>query len=361
MIRIDKSALLPALAHVAGCADARAATVSATACVRILAGDGRLVLTATDYDVSAEAVADCDGDLALLALAAKLLAVVRGLPDGATVTLSQPLSEHGSQLRIEAGRSRYHLATLDADQFPEVDWPETDGQPLDAASWQALLAGAHCISGDDSRPAITGALLVAEGGKLSAVATDGHRLGMASVAFGGALAPVIVHRRAVGELKRFAESGHVSVAVSGRNVVFSKGGQRLMCRAIEANFPDYRKVVPAKGDGSSVVVNRAALLAELARVSALGSKGEPILRLSLGPDASLCLDMATADVGNSHSEVEFEGVWTCDEIGVNPAFLRDALAAVQGDFATLQVKDSLTPVMVTGDNDGAQVCMPMRL
>ena len=359
MIRIDKSALLPALAHVAGCADARAATVSATACVRILAGDGRLVLTATDYDVSAEAVADCDGDLALLALAAKLLAVVRGLPDGATVTLSQPLSEHGSQLRIEAGRSRYHLATLDADQFPEVDWPETDGQPLDAASWQALLAGAHCISGDDSRPAITGALLVAEGGKLSAVATDGHRLGMASVAFGGALAPVIVHRRAVGELKRFAESGHVSVAVSGRNVVFSKGGQRLMCRAIEANFPDYRKVIPAKGDGVAVAVNRLALLAELARVSALGGKGEPILRLTAG-DGALCLDMRTVDVGDSHSEIEIDGNWPC-EIGVNPLFLRDALAAVQGDFATLQVKDSLTPVMVTGDNDGAQVCMPMRL
>ena len=148
-------------------------------------------------------------------------------------------------------------------------------------------------------------------------------------------------------------------AVSGRNVVFSKGGQRLMCRAIEANFPDYRKVIPAKGDGVAVAVNRLALLAELARVSALGGKGEPILRLTAG-DGALCLDMRTVDVGDSHSEIEIDGNWPC-EIGVNPLFLRDALAAVQGDFATLQVKDSLTPVMVTGDNDGAQVCMPMRL
>src|SRR3546814_9131671 len=74
--------------------------------------DGQLAMTGTDLEV--EMVARCsvdeaqDGDATVPAR--KLFEIVRALPDGSRVTLS--LS--GEKATLQAGRSRFSLATLPA-------------------------------------------------------------------------------------------------------------------------------------------------------------------------------------------------------------------------------------------------------
>src|SRR5690606_19690654 len=81
--------------------------------------DGQLSLTGTDLEVemvARTAVDDAqDGETTIPAR--KLLERGRALPDGSQVTVSQP----GDKLTVQAGRSRFSLASLPANDFPAID------------------------------------------------------------------------------------------------------------------------------------------------------------------------------------------------------------------------------------------------
>jgi DNA polymerase-3 subunit beta len=81
--------------------------------------EGQLSLTGTDLEVemvARTAVDDAqDGETTIPAR--KLFEIVRALPDGSKVTVSQT----GDKVTVQAGRSRFTLATLPANDFPSVD------------------------------------------------------------------------------------------------------------------------------------------------------------------------------------------------------------------------------------------------
>src|SRR5690606_40784340 len=80
---------------------------------------GQLSLTGTDLEVemiSRVTVDDAqDGETTIPAR--KLFDIVRALPDGSKVTVSQ----NGDKITVQAGRSRFTLSTLPANDFPSVD------------------------------------------------------------------------------------------------------------------------------------------------------------------------------------------------------------------------------------------------
>src|SRR5690606_11450417 len=85
--------------------------------------DGRLSLTGPDLEVemvARTAVEDAqDGEIAIPAR--NLFAIVRALPDRSKVTVSQS----GDKVTVQAGRSRFSLASLPANDFPAIDEVET--------------------------------------------------------------------------------------------------------------------------------------------------------------------------------------------------------------------------------------------
>ena len=56
-----------------------------------------------------------DGEITIPAR--KLFEIVRALPDGSRVTISQS----GDKITVQAGRSRFTLASLPANDFPALD------------------------------------------------------------------------------------------------------------------------------------------------------------------------------------------------------------------------------------------------
>ncbi|MGH8030334.1 MAG: DNA polymerase III subunit beta, partial [Arenimonas sp.] len=80
---------------------------------------GRLSMTGTDLEV--EMIARCavedaqDGETTIPAR--KLFEIVRALPDGARITLSLA----GDKVTVQAGRSRFTLATLPGNDFPAIE------------------------------------------------------------------------------------------------------------------------------------------------------------------------------------------------------------------------------------------------
>jgi DNA polymerase-3 subunit beta len=266
-------------------------------------------------------------------------------------------------LVVEAGRSRYQLATGDAAAFPALPDVTGGGVQLDPAALRQLLARvAPYVSQDDSRPAIAGALLEVSEGKLRAVATDGSRLCLDAMPFDGQLPATILHRRALGVLLPMLESAMLrdedgcAASVAGANLRFDVGPLTLICRRIEANFPDYTKVVPdATGRGLQVAAE--TLGREVRRVSVM-LRADGIMHV-VADGEHLLLDAADVHNGDAHAEVEVGS--ELPALGLNPKYLADACAI--GGTLTIEARDTLSPVRVTSDAapEWVAVLMPMRL
>lgn len=362
-MRIDRTTFLPMLVHAAECADNRQSE-TITGHLRLDATADSVTVHATDYEVGGRATAPCDGDgeWSLCVPAQRLLRLVSALPDGATVTL---LQEAGNRLKVETGRARYDLACLAASEYPEVADPVDGGVALDSDALHQLLArSAYCVSQDDGRPAITGVYLEAQDDTLRATATDGHRLATATMPAPGLAVDAIMHRRGLTVLRKMLDyAPTIWLVASGRNLVWRTRAASLTCRAIEANFPDYTKVIPDAADyGMRATFAAESMLAELARVAPMLPRGDAILRLSFS-ELGLLMD-GKGDQGEAHAELDAEcqAPPAAPVLGLNPAYLRDAVKALGGNV-TMLAKDAFSPVLLTSDEAaGAQaVLMPMRL
>ncbi|HNV54420.1 MAG TPA: DNA polymerase III subunit beta, partial [Pseudomonadales bacterium] len=182
---ITREALLQPLQQVIGVVERRQ-TLPILANVMLEVNSGLLAVTATDLEV------ELIGKIALeqpheegvtTVPARKLLDICRSLPDGASIEIETA----EGRLHLRAGRSRYRLATLAAEEFPNVD----EGQAPALAAFavaQSILKRliektSFAMAQQDVRFYLCGMLLEISGGagQLRGVATDGHRLAMYTV------------------------------------------------------------------------------------------------------------------------------------------------------------------------------------
>ena len=376
-VRIDKAALMVPLYRAYNAADQQTDATRVTTCVHLSAADDTLSLSATDYEITAvaEVSADViDGGAALVS-AKGLFQIVRAMPDGATITLS---TDGSHRLRVEAGRSYYHLNGLAPEEYPAHALEAAAGKVLvtDKLHIDAMLKRTlFSVSTDDGRPAITGVLFEIEPEaaghvRLRMVSTDGHRLSkcerlVAAPDYDGGRASCIVHRRGAQELQRLIEGSDPSLRVEfvGRNLVFASDRTRLQVRQIEANFPDYTKVIPERGD-VAVTLPKDTLAGAIRRVSTLGgTRSDPLLRMEFEV-GRLSLEMTFPDKGDAHEEFEID-TWSGAPMrfGFNPKFLLDVCNVLPTDNITLEMRDQISPCLLHSDEEpGATfVIMPMRL
>ena len=140
-----------------------------------------LTLLATDIEIQITTTtsgAAGDGDGAVTVGARKLQDILRSLPDSADVSLSLD----DKRLQVRAGKSRFTLQTLPAEDFPRMALTDGDLKKFTVTQKQfrQLLAQTQfSMASQDVRYYLNGLLLLIDGNELRAVATDGHRLAYA--------------------------------------------------------------------------------------------------------------------------------------------------------------------------------------
>ena len=125
-ISIERAALLGAAGHAQSVVERRN-TIPILANVLIEAQGDEVAFRATDLDVEVidRAPARVDRPGATTVSALTLHEIVRKLPDGASVELSE---EPGSgRLAVSAGRAHFQLATLPKEDFPRAGEPRIRG------------------------------------------------------------------------------------------------------------------------------------------------------------------------------------------------------------------------------------------
>jgi DNA polymerase III subunit beta len=362
-VHVDRDAFIRGLQLVHNIVEPRQ-TLPILANVLVEAGSDAIRLTATDPEVAARvsvpAKVTKPGSITISAR--KLMEIVKELP-------AAPLAirvQDNAWVALRCGGASYKLVGLAPDDFPAVgvgesaSWISLDGKVLRDMLAQTSFAVSH----DESRYALNGVLFTIQAKEIRLVATDGHRLALATrplVNAGGGVSG-IVPRKAVQEIARIVGSGEeVQVSVTDNQFLLQMPSTLLMARLIEGTFPNYEQVVP-KAHPRRITVARAVLSAALRRVSVLSEERTKPVKLTLSP-GTLKLAAYHPDFGEAEESLEVEYTGEEITIGFNSRYLLDALTAQTGEQVVLEMKDGMSPGVVRSFEEEGALCviMPMRI
>jgi len=296
--------------------------------------------------------------------ARKLVDILRALPEDAEVTLDQ----QEKRLVVKAGKSRFSLQTLPAEDFPRLAKPAGDVArfALPQKALRRLLGLVqYAMAQQDIRYYLNGLLMVVEEKQLKLVATDGHRLAFASLKLAADLPrqEVIVPRKTVLELsKLLADSDEeVKIELSPAQAAFSFGSIELVSKLVDGKFPDYTRVIPTTHK-NKLLIAREALRQALLRAAILSNEKFRGVRWVLA-DGSLKIVSSNAEQEEAHEEIEVKYAGDSLDIGFNVNYLLDVLNNVAGAEIECAFGDSSSSALISyaAEKDFKYVVMPMRI
>lgn len=363
---ISREALLRPLQAIIGVVERRQ-TLPILANVLVEVADNTLSLTATDLEVELRAHAHVEASQPgrVTIPARKLMDIVRNLPEDAELRLAL----EGERMIVRAGRSRFSLAYLSADDFPMVDDVEANQRiklPQHQVRW--LIEKTHfAMAMQDVRYYLNGLLLELSQNGIKAVATDGHRLALAELVVDlpvTEIVQIIVPRKAVQELLRLLDTSdtEVELTLSGSHLQVGLSEIRFTTKLIDGRFPDYQRVIPEE-EGATVNVDREMLRKALVRASILSNEKYRGVRFIFESD-QLRIQSNNPEQEEAEEEVAAESSGGGMEIGFNASYMLDALGAIEAESITMYVRDGSSSALLIGNgagDDGRYVVMPMRL
>ncbi len=362
---LQREAFLKPLAQVVNVVERRQ-TLPVLANFLVQVHDGQLSLTGTDLEVemiARSAVEDAqDGETTIPAR--KLFEIVRALPDGSRITVSQT----GDKVTVQAGRSRFTLATLPANDFPSVDEVEaTERVNVPEAALKELIERtAFAMAQQDVRYYLNGLLFDLEDKTLRCVATDGHRLALCETQLENAASAkrqIIVPRKGVTELQRLLEGGdrELELEVGRNHIRVKRDDVTFTSKLIDGRFPDYAAVIPIGAD-REVKLDREVLRAALQRAAILSNEKYRGVRVEVSP-GQLKINAHNPEQEEAHEEIEAETTVDGLAIGFNVNYLLDALSALRDDHIIIQLRDANSSALVreASSEKSRHVVMPLRL
>ena len=370
-LSIERATLLRAVSQAQSVVERRN-TIPILANVLIEAEGDAVSFRATDLDIEVvdKAPAQVERAGATTVSAVTFHEIVRKLPDGALVSLTEDTT--AGRLTIEAGRSSFQLATLPREDFPVM--ASTDYSANFSASAPDLRRlfdkSKFAISTEETRYYLNGVYfhVVDEGGTkaLRAVATDGHRLARidAGLPNGADTMPgVIVPRKTVGELRKLLDDdeAQIAVSVSETKIRFATPEITLTSKVLDGTFPDYGRVIPA-GNTRRMEVDAGDFAKAVDRVATVSSERSRAVKMALDEDR-LVLSVNAPDAGNAEEELAVAYGDEKLEIGFNAKYLLEIASQVDRENAVFMFSSPAEPTLMREGNDESAiyVVMPMRV
>lgn len=363
----SRQALLSPLKMIAGIVE-RKQTLPILANVLVKVEGANLHLCATDseleiaYRMDIDASMDSDGATTIPAL--KWFDICRSLTDGSQIQING----EEDKVVVKSGRSRFSLACLPAEDFPETEQFATKLEfELPQNILKRLLAKTQfAMAQQDVRYYLNGLLFDVTRNNLHMVATDGHRLSLSRHDWEIELdepLQLIVPRKTVLELSRILEESEepVKVSLGNSHIRFSLPNLVLTSKLIDGKYPDYTGVIPAHAD-LVLHANTTALKQALARVAILSNERYKSVRLQPQPNL---LKLSANNPEQEEAEEELDVQYQGDEfeIGFNVNYMQDALGVVDTEQVTLFFTDPNSSCLIQpqDEDDTKYVIMPMRL
>ena len=279
---------------------------------------------------------------------------------------------------VEIGYYDQEMAVLDMNKtiFDEIsdDYPELpdvgEGRPIripQSAMKELIGSTIFAVSENQGRPIHTGVKFEVADDTVSAIAVDGFRLARRTYhceeATGRNLS-FVVPAQGLKEVEKILQDTEdfVAFTLGSKHILFQMGSATLICRLLEGDFLDWRRVVPTNCP-LRLCANVSDLTASIERVGLIVSeKYKSPVRCVFGSHELLLKTSTT--IGAAEDKCAIAGDGKELEIGFNVRYLADALRAVPSDEVTLELTNGLSPIVLTpvdDKHDFAYMVLPVRI
>lgn len=272
----------------------------------------------------------------------------------------------GDHLEIRSGGQQTKIHGLSAEEFPVIPTVSPRGTfKIDAHLARGALSQVlFSVATTDTRPEISGALIMARDKHLTFVGTDSYRLAERSLELKTEVtAPIqaIIPLRTMQELTRMLSGaeGELEIALSDNQVLFSFSDIELVSRLIVGNFPDYTQIIP-QNSKTTVTLDKEPLGRAIKSASLFCRSGLNHVTFQFSGDRIL-VSASASSVGENIVEVPAKVEGADTDIVFDYRFVLDGLSAISGSEVVLKLSGSTSPGVFTPVEPGyLYLVMPIR-
>lgn len=333
--------------------------------------DNQLTVIGTDLETVVKVKMEIEAkDAGRVCIPARiLLDSLKNIPE-------QPLTfdiDSSFAVEITSDTGKYKVMGENPDNFPKEPAAE------EASSFKLPSMAMHTIinkclfatSSDNLRPAMSGVFFELSENGLTTVATDAHRLVKlvrSDVQPGGTQTQTfIVPKKPLSLMKGLLPTSdeELNVSFNDKHLFVSHGESEIVCRLIDARFPDYKVVIPLDNP-YKLIVNKNDFQNALRRVSVFSNKSTYQTALSIS-GSELQLESQDVDLsfeGSERMACQYDGEDM--QIAFNAKFLIEMLGALENEEVVIELSSPTRPGILKPYGDGGpedilMLVMPLML
>lgn len=344
--------------------------------VKLFAGAGILKIGATNNDlylnqhIGVKVISEGE-----ITISAQILSDVTRKISDTEIRLKQYVESN--KLEIIASNCRFELLTLPVIQFPLMeDIDSHNSFKIPCIELLKIIEYTNfSISYEETRYNLNGLYLHIKDNKFSGVATDGHRLSIASfdITYKQQIDEFssIVPRKSIAALLKIVKDTKyihkdLKLILSDTKIKFICHNLVMVSKLVDATFPEYLSLIP-RYNKYKLTISTKLFVEAIDRVATVTVDKFCAIKLLIN-----CQEMKItaygAAKGSASETIKFSktnnkvGGFIGSEvnIGFNPKYISDVLNAITEDQVDIYLKDSLSPVLIKTTN-GEFVIMPVKV
>lgn len=316
--------------------------------IKLVCADDKLVLTATDLEMSVEKTirAEVENNGETIVPGRLFGEYIRKLTNE---QIECELNEK-NQLKIAYTDSEGCLQCMEISEFPQVKEVEkTSFFEISKENFKSLINNVYyAVAQDDSRPILKGILLEITGKQIKAVAVDGCRLSIANKELEMSTEDfkIIVPGKNINEIVKMMDGeGNIKVYVHSNNIMVDLGDTIIVNRLIDGQFINYRQIVPTNFL-TVVTINKEQLEDAIDRASVLSRIDKNNLVKFDIKEKNLMLT-SNSEIGNTKENITV-GVKGNDlNISFNSKYFSDCLRVIDNPYVKINLNSPIQPCVIT--------------
>ena len=329
--------------------------------------DQQLSFTGYNMETGITYIVDADvSDPGECILPARLFGdIIRRLPEGPVTVVV----DESYKVSIRAGYASFTISAESAADYPELPDVSTGRNvAIPQNKLKELISGTiFAVSENQGRPIHTGVKFEVEEDSISAIAVDGFRLARRTyhpeTATGRKLS-FVVPAAGLKEVEKILSDceDDATVSLGQKHILFSIGNATLVCRLLEGEFLDWRRVVPTNCP-IKLCAHVSDLASSIERVGLIVSEKYKSPVRCVFSDQVLLLKTNTT-IGAAEDRCVIAGDGGELEIGFNVRYLADALRVIPSEEVTLELTNGLSPIVLTPAEDKydySYMVLPVRI
>lgn len=312
-----------------------------------------------------EFISDDDAikELKITTNAKKLAVILRSFDKNDNVNFS--LENNNEILHLQCGKSKFKLQTLPSEDFPNMeDIDDADGEnkqfSLSQNCFKNLLKQTqYAVGVKDIRYYLNGLFLDIKPYKIICVATDGHRMSVASQITTEELptCDAIIPLKAITEIIKLLNDNDdpITITINKSYAKFEFNNITLISKLIDAKFPDYQAVFPTDYT-LAFSADRKELIKSIQRVAIINNDAHArgVLFEVNANNNNLKISTQNHDQEIADVDLSINTTISKDDadkeinIGFNIQYLLDKLNNTADDIVIFRLKNEDTSGLITG-------------